>query len=77
MGNNNKEDKEAEIEVYNRFSRIVKEKFSAIADGSSNGSERMNNLDVLYQKPEYNTEKKILGEMNNMGLSKGILRCNP
>ena len=68
-----KEDKEAEIEVYNRFSRIVKEKFSAIADGSSNGSERMNNLDVLYQKPEYTAEKKILGEMNNLGLSKGIL----
>lgn len=80
MSNNKKEDKGAEIEVYNRFSRIVKEKFSAIADGSSNGSERMNNLDVLYQKPEYNAEKKILGEMNNMGLSKGIfafLRISP
>jgi len=73
MSNNKKEDKEAEIEVYNRFSRIVKEKFSAIADGSSNGSERMNNLDVLYQNPEFTAEKKILGEMNNIGLSKGIL----
>ena len=61
--------KVVESEIYNRFSTIVKEKFTSIgSDGS-----QINQLDELYKRPEFAAEKRILNEMNSIGLSKGIL----
>ena len=62
MGNDR--DKEAEQEVFTRFSRIAREKLQFLADGSSDGREKMNQLESLYKKPEFNAEKKILNDMN-------------
>jgi len=33
----------------------------------------MNQLDILYKQPEFASEKKLLNELNNMGLYKGVL----
>ena len=68
VGNNNNNDKEIELEVFNRFSRIVKEKFSSLVDGTNT-----NQLDTLYKQPSFRAEKKILNEMHSMGLYKGVL----
>jgi len=68
VGNNNNNDKEIELEVFNRFSRIVKEKFSSLVDGTNT-----NQLDTLYKQPSFRAEKKILNEMNSMGLYKGVV----
>ena len=65
--------KEAEQEVFTRFSRIARDKLQFLADGSSDGREKMNQLESLYKQPEFNAEKKILNDMNNLGLSKGVL----
>lgn len=71
MGNDR--EKEAEQEVFTRFSRIARDKLQFLADGSSDGREKMNQLESLYKQPEFNAEKKILNDMNNLGLSKGVL----
>jgi len=64
--------KKQELEIFNRFSRIVKEKFTSLADADAGGS-KMNQLDALYKQPEFNPEKRLLNEMNSMGLHKGLL----
>lgn len=61
--------KVAETEIYNRFSAIVKEKFTSLGNDGS----KINQLDELYKRPEFAAEKRILNEMNSLGLSKGIL----
>eukprot|EP00579_Thalassiosira_antarctica_P019782 CAMPEP_0201953164 /NCGR_PEP_ID=MMETSP0904-20121228/1635_1 /ASSEMBLY_ACC=CAM_ASM_000553 /TAXON_ID=420261 /ORGANISM="Thalassiosira antarctica, Strain CCMP982" /LENGTH=303 /DNA_ID=CAMNT_0048496981 /DNA_START=27 /DNA_END=938 /DNA_ORIENTATION=- len=62
--------KEVEMDIFNRFSRIVKEKFTG---GGDNGGAKINQLDALYKQPEFSTEKRILNEMNSVGLYKGVL----
>ena len=64
---------DSEREIFQRFSLIVKEKLTSIADNADNGGGKMKQLDTLYQRPEYDAEKRILNEMNNMGLGKGML----
>jgi len=63
------------MEIFNRFSRIVREKFTSLAaaDGGGNGGGKINQLDILYKRPEFNAEKRTLNEMNSMGLYKGVL----
>ncbi|KAL3778642.1 hypothetical protein ACHAW5_007532 [Stephanodiscus triporus] len=75
MSGNNKGDREAELEVFNRFSQIVKEKFSSLADGRDGdaGKDRIDRIDSLYKRPEFASEKRILNDMNNMGLHKGVM----
>lgn len=69
LPDDSKNKKVVESEIYNRFSTIVKEKFTSIgSDGS-----QINQLDELYKRPEFAAEKRILNEMNSIGLSKGIL----
>jgi len=63
-----KNNKVIETEIYNRFSAIVKEKFTSLGNES-----QINQLDELYKRPEFAAEKRILNEMNSIGLSKGIL----
>jgi hypothetical protein len=63
------EKKVVETEIYNRFSAIVKEKFTSLGNDGS----KINQLDELYKRPEFAAEKRILNEMNSIGLSKGIL----
>ena len=64
------DDKRAiETEIYNSFSAIVKEKFTSL----SNDGAQISQLDELYKRPEFAAEKKILNEMNSIGLSKGII----
>ncbi|KAL7534619.1 hypothetical protein ACHAWF_004889 [Thalassiosira exigua] len=67
-----KKNNEVEKEVFNRFSRIVKEKFTAIADGAG-GQAKMNKLDVVYAQPEFNAEKGKLNDMNQLGLPQGVM----
>ncbi len=79
--NNNGTDREVEIEIFNRFSRIAKEKFSSLAissnrsSGNNNGTTNGHNLkrlDELYKRPEFDAERSVLEEMNNLGLRGGI-----
>ena len=51
MGNDR--EKEAEKEVFTRFSRIARDKLQFLADGSSDGREKMNQLESLYKQPEF------------------------
>eukprot|EP00571_Detonula_confervacea_P017461 CAMPEP_0172303498 /NCGR_PEP_ID=MMETSP1058-20130122/5027_1 /TAXON_ID=83371 /ORGANISM="Detonula confervacea, Strain CCMP 353" /LENGTH=302 /DNA_ID=CAMNT_0013014335 /DNA_START=20 /DNA_END=928 /DNA_ORIENTATION=- len=67
----NKGSKEVELEIFNRFTRIVKEKFTSLAD-DGNGA-KMNQINDRYKQPEFDAEKLILNEMNNMGLYKGVM----
>ena len=76
-----------EIEIFNRFSRIAKEKFSSLAISSSSSSSNgtrsggggaanthnLKRLDELYQRPEFDAERSVLEEMNNLGLRGGII----
>jgi len=73
MSDDKERNKKVEIEIFNRFSRIVKEKFTSLADGSGDGGDKTTRLDVLYKQPEFQSEKQIITEMNNMGLSKGVM----
>ncbi|KAL3772258.1 hypothetical protein ACHAWU_005309 [Discostella pseudostelligera] len=82
MGNksssSNTGNREVEIEIFNRFSRIAKEKFSSLAISSSaqnNGANDHNlkRLDELYKRPEFDAELRVLEEMNNLGLRGGIM----
>lgn len=57
-------DKREETEIFNRFTAIVKTKFT---------NSNINQLDELYKRPEFASEKRILNEMNSIGLSKGML----
>lgn len=73
MSGNNKGNKEREMEIFHRFRGIVQGKFSSLADGgSSDGGANINRLDELYRRPEFAAEKRILNEMNSMGLWKGV-----
>lgn len=63
----NKENRDVELEIFNRFSRIVKEKFN------SGSSTNISQLDVLYKQPEFTSEKRVLNDMNKMGLSRGVM----
>jgi hypothetical protein len=56
--------REEETEIFNRFTAIVKTKFT---------NSNINQLDELYKRPEFASEKRILNEMNSIGLSKGML----
>lgn len=69
----NKGRKDLEVEIFNRFSRIVKEKFASLADDGSRGGDKMNQIDTLYKQPEFSAEKRILNEMNGAGLYKGVM----
>mmetsp|Transcript_20246 Transcript_20246/g.31637 ORF Transcript_20246/g.31637 Transcript_20246/m.31637 type:complete len:307 (+) Transcript_20246:114-1034(+) len=64
--------KVVETEIYNRFSAIVKEKFTSLSNDGSKINQ-LDDLDELYKRPEFAAEKRILNEMNSVGLSKGIL----
>ena len=79
--------REVEIEIFNRFSRIAKEKFSSLAISSSSSSSNgtrsggggaanthnLKRLDELYQRPEFDAERSVLEEMNNLGLRGGVI----
>mmetsp|Transcript_31539 Transcript_31539/g.64990 ORF Transcript_31539/g.64990 Transcript_31539/m.64990 type:complete len:315 (+) Transcript_31539:184-1128(+) len=66
-------ERRAEAEIFDRFSTIVKDKFTAYAEASRQSNSKVNQLDILYKRPEFSAEKKILNDMNNNGLSKGLL----
>ena len=71
-GGNNNNNKEVELEVFNRFARIVRERLAGLADNAES-AQRLEGIDALYKVPEYASEKRVLNEMNNMGLHKGVL----
>jgi len=80
MSGNSKGNRESELEVFNRFSRIVRERFTSLADGGDgddggggDGRDRIDRIDSLYKRPEFSAEKRILNDLNNMGLHKGVL----
>ena len=80
MSGNSKGNRESELEVFNRFSRIVRERFTSLADGGDgddggggDGRDRIDRIDSLYKRPEFSAEKRILNDLNSMGLHKGVL----
>jgi hypothetical protein len=75
MSGNDRGDRDADLEVFNRFSQIVREKFTGLgSDGAvGGGKDRIDSVDALYKRPEFASEKRILNDMNNMGLHKGML----
>ncbi|KAL3827054.1 hypothetical protein ACHAXA_007561 [Cyclostephanos tholiformis] len=72
MGGINGGNPDGDLEIFNRFSRIVREKFTG-GDGSGGGKDRIDRIDAIYGRPEFASEKRILNEMNGMGLSRGML----
>ncbi len=78
MSGTSKGNREVELEVFNRFSQIVREKFTSLADGGNGddggaGKDRIDRIDSLYKRPEFSAEKRILNDLSNMGLHKGVL----
>ena len=73
INNNSNSNKEVELEVFNRFSRIVRERFTGLGGDNGDSARRIEGIDALYKRPEYASEKRVLNEMNNMGLHKGVL----
>lgn len=75
MDSGGKGNREVELEIFNRFTAIVKQKFTFISDGSSKdeGRAKLDQIEAMYKRPEFGAEKQILNEMNNMGLHKGVL----
>ncbi|KAL7469470.1 hypothetical protein ACHAXS_009725 [Conticribra weissflogii] len=66
-------ERRTEAEIFDRFSTIVKNKFTSYAEASRQSNSKVNQLDILYKRPEFSAEKKILNDMNSNGLSKGLL----
>lgn len=69
----NKGNRDLELEIFQRFAFIVKEKLTSVVDDTNNGGDKIKRLDTLYQGPEFNAEKRILNDMNNTSLGKGVL----
>lgn len=69
-GNNNN-NKEVELDVFNRFYRIVRARYTGLS--GDNGDSARHTIDALYKRPEYASEKRVLNGMNNMGLQKAVL----
>lgn len=64
-----KTDKKLELQIFDRFSKIARQKITAALSDES----KVKQLDALYSHPEFNEERKILTEMNSLGLTNGIL----
>ncbi|KAL3801802.1 hypothetical protein HJC23_001198 [Cyclotella cryptica] len=62
-------DKKLELQIFDRFSKIARQKVTAALSDES----KVKQLDSLYSHPEFNEERKILTEMNSLGLTNGIL----
>ena len=62
----------ADAEVFNRFAAIVRDRLSALAD-SQHPSGGGGALDRLYKSPEFDAEKRVLNELNGLGLRQGVL----
>ncbi|EED95009.1 predicted protein [Thalassiosira pseudonana CCMP1335] len=61
-------DEKLQLQIFDRFSKIVKDKFTSYGDGT-----KVSELDTLYKRPEFSAEKQILNDMNSFGMSKGIM----
>ena len=64
-----KPDKQLERQLYERFSKIVREKVLSALDNEV----KVDKIDALYSNPEFNDEKKILTKMNDIGLMNGAV----
>lgn len=64
----------ADAEVFNRFAAIVRDRLSALADSQHpSGGGGGGALDRLYKSPEFDAEKRVLNELNGLGLRQGVL----
>jgi hypothetical protein len=72
-GGNNNNNKDVDFEVFNRFARIARERFTGLGGDNGDSARRLEGIDALYERPEYASEKRVLNEMNNMDLHKGVL----
>jgi hypothetical protein len=68
-GSDRKEAKKLEVEIFDRFSKIAREKVLSALDDE----DKVKKIDALYSGPEFSAEKKMLANMNNIGLMNGVL----
>lgn len=68
-GNDKKTDKVLEAQIFDRFSKIAREKVLSSLDDE----DKVKKIDSLYSGPDFNAEKKMLTEMNNLGLMNGVM----
>ena len=58
-----------EMQIFDRFSKIAREKVLGALDDEN----KTKQLDALYSHPEFNEERRILNELNNLGLANGVM----
>lgn len=66
-----------DVAILNKFLLLVRQKFTATAASSpssdlGDGQRRLERIDEMYKSPAYSAEKKILAQMNNNGVMKGL-----
>jgi len=64
--------------ILNKFLKVVQQKFTATAASSSpsdpgDRQRRLERIDEMYKSPAYSSEKKLLSQLNNNGLGKGLV----
>lgn len=62
-----KGDKKLEVQKFDRFSKLAKERLLSVLDDD----EQVKEIDALYSRPEFDEEKKILTDVNNLGSMNG------
>lgn len=68
------DDRRADAEVFNRFASIVRDRLAALADSpQQNSPDGGSVIDRLYKSPEFDAEKRVLNELNGLGLRQGVL----
>jgi len=66
-----------DVAIFNKFLKVVQQKFTATAVSSSpsdagDRQRRLERIDEMYKSPAYSSEKKLLTQLNNNGLGKGL-----
>lgn len=69
MGSDKKADKALELQIFDRFSKIAREKVLSALDDE----DKVKKIDSLYSGPDFTAEKKMLSDMNNIGLTNGMM----
>jgi hypothetical protein len=62
-------EKRIQMQIFDRFSKIAREKIMSALDDE----DKVKKIDALYSHPEFDAERKMLTEMNNLGLMNGIM----
>ena len=68
-GGDNKSDRKLQVQIFDSFSKLAREKVLSALDDE----EQVKKIDALYSRPEFSEERKMLTDMNNLGLMNGVV----